>query len=264
MAQPLTATPSATTQITMRSISSSPLDHGQDDPAVRAPGPRPAGSTLWKSAAFGSSSPGRLDGGGPDRRGAARPSRRRDLEHLLDETADAGVTRFVWLRQFEPSGNSADANRLSVTASLTSGAPLMFRKALSHEIPPHRTTRLRRQGERYFADGAPRAPGTTAASRFSRSAQSSGRCFLADAVVETHDRLVGRTYREAARACESAARRRTSRSPRGALGIAELGRVLIGQRDTGASVESRKATPPTPAKDIQKFPNQLCTLFDFG
>ena len=26
---------------------------------------------------------------------------RRDLEHLLEETADAGVTRFVWLRQFE-------------------------------------------------------------------------------------------------------------------------------------------------------------------
>ena len=23
---------------------------------------------------------------------------RRDLEHLLEETADAGVTRFVWLR----------------------------------------------------------------------------------------------------------------------------------------------------------------------
>ena len=27
------------------------------------------------------------------------PGVRRDLEHLLEETADAGVTRFVWLRQ---------------------------------------------------------------------------------------------------------------------------------------------------------------------
>ena len=36
---------------------------------------------------------------------------RRDLEHLLEETADAGVTRFVWLRQFEPGSNSADAKR---------------------------------------------------------------------------------------------------------------------------------------------------------
>ena len=40
------------------------------------------------------------------------PGHRRDLEHLLEETADAGVTRFVWLRQFEPGSNSAEANRL--------------------------------------------------------------------------------------------------------------------------------------------------------
>ena len=40
------------------------------------------------------------------------PGLRRDLEHLLDETVDAGVTRFVWLRQFEPGSNSADANWL--------------------------------------------------------------------------------------------------------------------------------------------------------
>ena len=30
------------------------------------------------------------------------PGLRRDLEHLLEETADAAVTRFVSLRQFEP------------------------------------------------------------------------------------------------------------------------------------------------------------------
>ena len=42
------------------------------------------------------------------------PGLRRDLEHLLEETVDAGVTRFVWLRQFEPGNNSADANRLRV------------------------------------------------------------------------------------------------------------------------------------------------------
>ena len=40
------------------------------------------------------------------------PGLRRDLEYLLEETVDAGVTRFVWLRQFEPGNNSADANRL--------------------------------------------------------------------------------------------------------------------------------------------------------
>ena len=30
------------------------------------------------------------------------PGLRRELEHLLNETVDAGVTPFVWLRQFEP------------------------------------------------------------------------------------------------------------------------------------------------------------------
>ena len=40
------------------------------------------------------------------------PGLRRELEHLLNETVDAGVTPFVWLRQFEPGSNSADANRL--------------------------------------------------------------------------------------------------------------------------------------------------------
>ena len=40
------------------------------------------------------------------------PGLRRELEHLLDETVDSDVTRFVWLRQFEPGSNSAAANRL--------------------------------------------------------------------------------------------------------------------------------------------------------
>ena len=40
------------------------------------------------------------------------PGLRRGLENLLRETVDANVTRFVWLRQFEPGTNSADANRL--------------------------------------------------------------------------------------------------------------------------------------------------------
>ena len=31
------------------------------------------------------------------------PGLPRDLEHLLEETVDTGVTRFVWLRHSEPS-----------------------------------------------------------------------------------------------------------------------------------------------------------------
>ena len=51
------------------------------------------------------------------------PGLRRDVEHLLEETADAGVIRFVWLRQFEPGGNSdrlEHLGRLDVPEGLSS------------------------------------------------------------------------------------------------------------------------------------------------
>ena len=70
------------------------------------------------------------------------PELRRDLEHLLEETADAGVTRFVWLRQFEPGNISADANRL--LDRLEHVRRLDVPDGLFHEIPPHRIMRLRR------------------------------------------------------------------------------------------------------------------------
>ena len=140
----------------------------------------------------------------------------RDLEHLLEETVDAGVTRFVWLRQFEPGSNSAAANRL--LDRLEHLRRLDVPEGLFHDIPPHRITRLRRQGERYFADGLRELPDNRRLAILAVCAVE-WEMFLADAVVETHDRIVGRTYREAARTCESAARGRDGRGPRGAPGI---------------------------------------------
>ena len=128
------------------------------------------------------------------------PGLRRDLKHLLEETADAGVTRFVWLRQFEPGSNSADANRL--LDRLEHVRRLDVPEGLFHEIPPHRITRLRRQGERYFADGLRELPDNRRVAILAVCAVE-WEMFLADAVVETHDTVVGRTYREAARACEA-------------------------------------------------------------
>ena len=60
------------------------------------------------------------------------------------------------------------------------------------DVPPHRVTRLRRQGERYFADGLRDISGN-------RRLASHAVCIvewkaaIADAVVETHDRIVGKT-----------------------------------------------------------------------
>ena len=75
------------------------------------------------------------------------------------------------------------------------------RYPLFHEIPSHRITRLRRQGERYFADGLRELPDNRRLAILAVCAVE-WKMFLADAVVETHDRVVGRTYREAARTCE--------------------------------------------------------------
>lgn len=73
------------------------------------------------------------------------------LDALLTEIVDSKFCRFIWLRQFEVGYNSAGASRLLDT--------LEFLRALAvppeilGDVPPHRVTRLRRQGERYFADG---------------------------------------------------------------------------------------------------------------
>ena len=70
------------------------------------------------------------------------------------------------------------------------------------DIPPHRVTRLRRQGERYFADGLRELPDSRRLAILVVCA-AEWETFVADAVVETHDRIVGRTYRKAARTSEA-------------------------------------------------------------
>ena len=166
---------------------------------------------------------------------------RRDLEHLLEETADAGVTRFVWLRQFEPGNNSADANRL--LDRLEHVRRLDVPEGLFHEIPPHRITRLRRQGERYFADGLRELPDNRRLAILAVCAVE-WEMFLADAVVETHDRVVGRTYREAARTCEVQLGDETAAVREALRAFAELGRELIGARDAGEALDAVIADGP--------------------
>ena len=169
------------------------------------------------------------------------PGLRRDLEHLLEETADAGVTRFVSLRQFEPGGNSADANRL--LDRLEHVRRLDVPEGLFHEIPPHRITRLRRQGERYFADGLRELPDNRRLAILVVCAVE-WEMFLADAVVETHDRVVGKTYREAARTCEAQLGDETAAVRESLRAFAELGRALIGARDTGEARDGVIADGP--------------------
>src|SRR3546814_4347843 len=79
------------------------------------------------------------------------PTLSENLAHLLEDTVDGRVTRFVWLRQFEVGANSAAANRLMDRLEYLQRFDLPA--DLLDGVPAHRVTRLRRQGERYYADG---------------------------------------------------------------------------------------------------------------
>ena len=168
------------------------------------------------------------------------PGLRRGLENLLRETVDANVTRFVWPRQFEPGTNSA-ANRL--LDRLEYLQRLDFPEGLFDDVPAHRITRLRRQGERYFADGLRELPENRCLAILAVCAVE-WEMFLADAVVETHDRIVGRTYRTAVRTCEAQLGDETAAVREALRSFAALGNALLGARDAGAALDAVIADSP--------------------
>src|SRR3546814_11819473 len=65
-------------------------------------------------------------------------------------------------------------------------------------VPAHRVTRLRRQGERYYADGMRDLPEDRRLAILAVCTLE-WRSSLADVIVETHDRIVGRLYRASER-----------------------------------------------------------------
>ena len=118
------------------------------------------------------------------------------LDGLLGESMDGRTSWFVWLRQFQVGNNSAVANRLLDRLEFLQ--ELNLPTAVLNGIPPHRITRLRRQGERYFTDGLLDISGDRRLAILAVCVAEWGAA-IADTVVETHDRIVGRILREAKR-----------------------------------------------------------------
>ena len=118
------------------------------------------------------------------------------LDNLLSESADGHTSRFIWLRQFEVGNNSADANRLLDRLEFLQELDLPA--TVLDGVPPHRITRLRRQGERYFTDGLLDISSDRRLAILAVCVVE-WRTAIADNVVETHDRIVGRILREAKR-----------------------------------------------------------------
>ena len=71
-----------------------------------------------------------------------------------------------------------------------------------HDVPTHRLSRLRRQGERYYADGMRDIPENRQLAILAVCTVE-WRISISDAVIETHDRIVGRLYRSSERLCET-------------------------------------------------------------
>ena len=120
---------------------------------------------------------------------------------------------------------------------------LDFPEGLFDDVPAHRITRLRRQGERYFADGLRELPENRRLAILAVCAVE-WEMFLADAVVETHDRIVGRTYRTAVRTCEAQLGDETAAVREALRSFADLGSALLDARDTGAALDAVIATRP--------------------
>ena len=121
------------------------------------------------------------------------------LDGLLTEHVDGRISRFIWLRQFEVGKNSGCINRLLDRLEFLQGIKLPV--DVLDGIPPHRIIRLRRQGERYFTDGLRDISSDRRLAILAVCAVE-WRMTIADAIVETHDRIVGKTWRDANKLCD--------------------------------------------------------------
>lgn len=107
-------------------------------------------------------------------------------------------TLFVWLRRTEAGGNSRSATEL--LDRLEKLEDLGVDPSVIDGIPAHRVAKLRRQGERYYADGMRRVPEERRLATLAVCAVE-WRSSVIDALIETHDRIVGRLYKAAERTC---------------------------------------------------------------
>jgi TnpA family transposase len=166
---------------------------------------------------------------------------RAELDRLLSEFFDDRVSRFVWLRQFEVGNNSAGANRLLDRLEFLQGFDLPL--GLFDGVPEHRVTRLRRQGERYFADGLRDLPDDRRHAILAVCV-AEWRAFVADATVETHDRIVGKTWREGQRLCAARVDDAKSAVQKTLRSFRDLGSGLLEAKNDGASLDNAVSSCP--------------------
>lgn len=113
------------------------------------------------------------------------------LEKLLSDTVDGRLTIHGWLKRFEVGHNSADVNRL--LDKLEYLQTLDIPESLLDRVPKHRIIWLRQQGEAYHADGL-RDINEKRRLAILTVCAIEWRAIINDAILETHDRIVGKLY----------------------------------------------------------------------
>ena len=161
------------------------------------------------------------------------------LDALLTEMADGNVSRFVWLRRFEVGGNSAGASRLLDRVEFLQD--LNLSPDILCDVPPHRITRLRRQGERYFTDGL-RDIGSDRRLAILAVCAIEWNAAIADAVIKTHDRIVGKTWRDANKLCDARINDARSALQDTLRSFKSLGAALLEAKGDGASLDTATET----------------------
>ena len=159
---------------------------------------------------------------------------RERLTALLSETVGSRtLTRFVWLRGFETGATSNAINDLldRLKRLRTVGVPQDVLKG----IPAHRIARLRRQGERYFADGLRDLPEDRRLAILAVCAVE-WRAAIADAVIESHDRIVGKTWKVAERRADAVAADHKASLAETLKGFATVGSAMLDARAASSSV----------------------------
>jgi len=152
---------------------------------------------------------------------------------LSDTVSSRALTRFVWLRGFESGATSNAINDLldrldwlravAVPTSVLEGVPL------------HRVARLRRQGERYFADGLRDLPEDRRLAILAVCALE-WQAAIADVVIESHDRIVGKTWKAAERRADTTAGDHRASVAETLRGFADVGTTMLDARSASRSV----------------------------
>jgi TnpA family transposase len=164
---------------------------------------------------------------------------RAKLDAMLSETVEGGISRFIWLRQFEVGKNSADMNRLLDRLEFLQGLGLS--PAVLKGVLPHRISRLRRQGERYFTHDL-RDVSEDRRLAILAACAVEWQAAIADAVVETHDRIVGKTWNEAKTRCDARIADAKTALHGTLRAFSGLGNALLEARGDAAALEGAIAT----------------------